>query len=176
MGIVRLRGRDVVRLSTDAARACRRAAVDRAASGLALVRAHRRHRRRAPQPSRPDACPLGSVAGEDGRWPHDVSGGGVTRTTMAVTCIRPSPHTGHRARSMPVSRCISCGGRFRCGFVEWSLAEEAPASRQRLSTRAIGEQPEVADRMKPRGTTCSRKRRRNSSVCSVRIFTRSRSA
>ena len=70
---------------------------------------------------------------------------GVTRTTSAVICIRPSPHTGQRERSTPVSRCMQHGDRFGRASCGWGLAEEVTAPRQRASTRAIGEQAEVAN-------------------------------
>ena len=64
---------------------------------------------------------------------------------MAVTCIRPSPHTGQRARSMPVSRCTSSATDSDGASSMAGWPRRAPAPSQRRSTRAIGEQTEVAN-------------------------------
>ena len=74
---------------------------------------------------------------------HEVSGGGVA-CTMAMRCIRPSPHTGQRVRSTPVSRC-TMRRPIRAELLGWWLAEQCPAPRQRASPRAIREQTEVAN-------------------------------
>ena len=79
---------------------------------------------------------------EDAR--HEVSVTGATGTTIAVRCIRPSPHTGQRARSTPVSRCTALrpipAGRPRVG-----LGEEVPGIAPGASPCAIGQQAEVAN-------------------------------
>ena len=82
-------------------------------------------------------------ARQDG--PHEVSGGSATRTTIAVICIRPSPHTGQRERSTPVSRCSSTAADSGGASSGGGCPRRSPAPRQRASTRAIGEQAEVAN-------------------------------
>ena len=81
--------------------------------------------------------------GHGGR--HDVSGGGTMRTTRVVICIRPSAHTGQRATSRPVSRCISpatdSGGTSSGG----GLTEEVAAPSARGAPRPIREPPEMSD-------------------------------
>ena len=62
---------------------------------------------REAQPHRPDACPLSWSAGERVQAGVMTYPAAESRARSAVICIRPSPHTGQRARSMPVSRCIS---------------------------------------------------------------------
>ena len=151
MGIVRLRGRDAVRLSTDARERDRAAGVSDAADGGSAAGGGRRSSWTVGRERETQRCPTGrgSVViaswARGRRWPHEVSGGGVTCTRIAVICIRPSPHTGQRARSMPVSRCMSAAADSDGASSSRWLTEQGPAPRQRRSTRAIREQAEVAN-------------------------------
>ena len=72
-----------------------------------------------------------------------MSGGRDPATTIAVIRIWPSPHTGQRERSMPVSRCSRTATESGPGGLGggWSRSRTAP--RQRPSTRAIREQAKV---------------------------------
>ena len=115
-----------------------------------------------------------AVGREDAR--HEVSGAGATCPTISGE-VHPALAAHRTARQVePVSRCISTGtdsGRTSSGG-GWPRSARHRARvprRVRLASR-----PKWRMRMKPRGTTCRKKRRRNSSTSSVMTFRRSWSA
>ena len=74
--------------------------------GAAAARGSGGRRRHEAEDDRSDRSPPTADGGRvSHEGPHEVSGGSAKRPTTAVICIRPSPQTGHRAQSTPVSRC-----------------------------------------------------------------------
>ena len=112
-----------------------------------------------PWMGRGTARPTGRVSAEVRRQrvrqggPHEVSGGNATCTTMAVICIRPSPQTGQRERSIPVSRCSRT--TTRSGRTAASSGGGRPSRarhRVRVPRRVrLASRPKWRMRMKPRG-------------------------
>ena len=113
MGIVRQRGRDAARLLSHAReREGGPTSSDDQGVGQEPVDGPRAEWKSWPGMARGTALATGRVSAVVGRararpeWCHEVSGGAAA-CTIAVICIRPSPHTGQRERSIPMSRCRS---------------------------------------------------------------------